>query len=327
MSPTIYREPILSSPARRPFGRAWGSMYFCLATLVLALAAPAAAQTAVLVDGQPAVRCDTGRGSFITIRRELKDGKPQFRAHVLQMGSWSLPKGVLTVTQASVTFTGQAGESFTADRHDSTPERKPGGLNIRWPNGQSHYYLFVGDNWVKSRLTGEPCMNLAQDLGVDFAAGVTEFDRITASLNPSPPPAPKPTTATLQLTSDPGGAQVYVDGIFKGQTDDSGLLTVESTPGDHDLRLDHADYKEWKGKVTLTGEPTEQKIAMVKRGPEPLSVDEIDQALSSGMTPARCAELVKQYGVNFAVTPEIDKRLRDKGADSDLLLTIAENKR
>jgi PEGA domain-containing protein len=159
----------------------------------------------------------------------------------------------------------------------------------------------------------------------DFDHEVAKVMRMADGVNPPAPP--KPAVAALRLVSTPGDAQVYLDGVFKGQTSDSGDLVIESTPGDHELRLDRADYKEWKSKITLAGERTEQKIDLVKRGPEPLSVDEIDQALSQGMTAARCAELVKQYGVSFALTPDIDKQLRAKGADDALLLTIAESKR
>lgn len=164
---------------------------------------------------------------------------------------------------------------------------------------------------------------------VDFGPFLENFEGALAKLREAnkPPEPPKPTVAQLKLTSQPGNAQVYLDDIFKGATSDDGTLVIETTPGDHDLRLDHADYKEWKGKVTLVGERTEQKIELVKRGPEPLSEADIEDALTQGMTPARLTDLVKQYGVNFAVTPEIEKKLRDKGADSDLLLAIAMNKK
>ncbi len=301
-----------------------------IAVAVVLLAACACAQEAVLVDGHPAVRCQSQTGKdVLTIRRELERGASQFRFPGMD---WAGHEGTFTVTAENVAFTPDSGLPFVANRSDSfSVEPKEYGLKIKRA-GQSKEFLFRADhtaggggNWHGAYL---PCAKMEQALVADFSSGVAAFERITASLVPGPPPQlPKSTTVTLQLTSDPGDAQVYVDGIFRGQTDDSGQLVVESAPGDHDLRLDHADYKEWKGKVTLTGERTEQKIAMVKRGPDPLSVDEIEQALSQGMTPARCADLVKQYGVNFAVTPEIDKRLRDKGADSDLLLAIAENKR
>ena len=38
-------------------------------------------------------------------------------------------------------------------------------------------------------------------------------------------------------------------------------------------------------------------------------------------------ELVKQFGVDFVLTDEAEKRLRSAGADSDLLLTIAKAKK
>jgi hypothetical protein len=37
--------------------------------------------------------------------------------------------------------------------------------------------------------------------------------------------------------------------------------------------------------------------------------------------------MVEQYGVDFALTEEAEKRLRDAGADSNLLLAIARAKK
>jgi len=61
-------------------------------------------------------------------------------------------------------------------------------------------------------------------------------------------------------------------------------------------------------------------------GPPALSEKEVTDALSS-MPPARVTALVKQYGVDFELTDEAEKRLRDAGADANLLLAIAKAKK
>ena len=41
---------------------------------------------------------------------------------------------------------------------------------------------------------------------------------------------------------------------------------------------------------------------------------------------SRLTTLVNQYGVNFILTNESEQRLRNVGADSELLLAIAKNR-
>ena len=54
-----------------------------------------------------------------------------------------------------------------------------------------------------------------------------------------------------------------------------------------------------------------------------LALDDILTLLAGGVTPARVATLVKDRGVDFALTPESENKLRIAGADDSLLLAIA----
>lgn len=54
-----------------------------------------------------------------------------------------------------------------------------------------------------------------------------------------------------------------------------------------------------------------------------LALDDILTLLAGGVTPARVATLVKERGVDFALTPENENKLRIAGADDSLLLAIA----
>lgn len=160
---------------------------------------------------------------------------------------------------------------------------------------------------------------------------------LRAQMPPPPAPAPAPApvietpkvlTARLIIRTSPGHVQVYLDGIYKGESSDSGELVVEAPPGPHALRLAARDYKEWTQTLDfVAGQPIELPLALERSGPKPLSESEVGEALTNGVTPARVAELVKQYGVSFTLTDPTEKNLRAKGADDNLLLVIAKNKR
>ncbi|HEV2021052.1 MAG TPA: hypothetical protein VGQ94_00835 [Terriglobales bacterium] len=61
-------------------------------------------------------------------------------------------------------------------------------------------------------------------------------------------------------------------------------------------------------------------------GPPPLTLAEVEKALSD-LPRKRVVEMVGEYGVDFELSSQAEKRLRDAGADSDLLLAIAKAKK
>jgi hypothetical protein len=61
-------------------------------------------------------------------------------------------------------------------------------------------------------------------------------------------------------------------------------------------------------------------------GPPALTLAEVENALAN-LPKKRVAEMVDQYGVDFELTDETEKRLRDAGADTSLLLAIAKAKK
>jgi len=61
-------------------------------------------------------------------------------------------------------------------------------------------------------------------------------------------------------------------------------------------------------------------------GPPALTLAELENALAN-LPKKRVAEMVDQYGVDFDLTDEAEKRLRDAGADTNLLLAIARAKK
>jgi serine/threonine protein kinase len=88
------------------------------------------------------------------------------------------------------------------------------------------------------------------------SAARTEDKGMSASMQP---PARLKQTATLQISSAPAGARVYVDSIFKGRTP----LNVELVLGKYELRLSLPDYLEWEAQVEMdTTEPRSLNIPL-----------------------------------------------------------------
>jgi hypothetical protein len=56
------------------------------------------------------------------------------------------------------------------------------------------------------------------------------------------------------------------------------------------------------------------------------ALTEIKDLLKGSVTPKRVATLVEQYGVSFGLTDDVEKELRELGADDRLLLVISKNR-
>lgn len=133
----------------------------------------------------------------------------------------------------------------------------------------------------------------------------------------------------VSLLTQPNGVQVYVDDVFRGMTSAEGRLVVEGlTPGAHRVRMNLIGYTEAARTVDLKpGETVTIEAKLEPAGPKALALAEIEEALTNGISAKRLTTLVNQYGVDFALTKSVEQGLREKGADSDLLVAIATNKK
>lgn len=136
-------------------------------------------------------------------------------------------------------------------------------------------------------------------------------------------------TASLHLTTHPGGAGAYVDDVFRGATSESGSLLIEGlAPGVRRLRLSREGHKQSEQVVTVgAGTITPVEVALERAGPKPLTAGDVEEALRNGVSNARLRAMVREYGVDFDLTDEAERRLRAAGADDVLLLAVSKGKR
>jgi hypothetical protein len=164
----------------------------------------------------------------------------------------------------------------------------------------------------------------------DFNAAVARVKAIPRAKPAAPAMPPPAATGTLRVTSVPGGAQVYLDDRFKGSTsEEAGVLLIDNLPpAKYRVRVSSPGYKDWTAEQeTQRGVIASVQATLVSAGPKALTAAEVEEALRNGVPKPRLMTLVRQYGVDFALSNEVEDRLRKAGADSDLLLVIAKAKK
>jgi hypothetical protein len=86
-----------------------------------------------------------------------------------------------------------------------------------------------------------------------------------------------------------------------------------------------------QGSAVSSSGHSEPFTIAVKRlpppGPPALGLKEVLDALNNRVPKPRLLALINQYGVDFALNEDIERQLREAGADSDLLLAIAKSKK
>jgi hypothetical protein len=77
------------------------------------------------------------------------------------------------------------------------------------------------------------------------------IDHSVVSASEQPPLTPKPpaenTSVSFQVTSEPLGADIFVDGRFKGATPSQ----LKAVPGPHTLKVSRPGFSEWQRSIVL----------------------------------------------------------------------------
>jgi len=141
---------------------------------------------------------------------------------------------------------------------------------------------------------------------------------------------PEKQVATLQITTVPHGAQIYVNDEMKGSSSlsDGTSDVISLKPGAHSLRVSAPGFKTWVKTVDINaGENARFQANLEPTGPLPFAVGDITELLKGGVSPKRVAALVQQRGVNFVLDDDSEHKIRDAGGDAELLLVIARAKK
>lgn len=111
-----------------------------------------------------------------------------------------------------------------------------------------------GDSIVSksTRSLGGSVETACEAIGKDWTAGGqarAAARQQAGAAQPAAKAADSATSARLQVSSEPSGADIEVDGNFMGSTPS----TLELPPGDHTISIKKSGYKTWERKMRTTG--------------------------------------------------------------------------
>jgi hypothetical protein len=222
-----------------------------------------------------------------------------------------------------------AQQSLGGNVQDDTKIPLDGYAGRSWRSETPTLTLMAKYLWVRPRMYQLLVAAPKGTLNFSEARRFLDSFKLLGTGGSTPPPAPEPaapTNGVLKITSQPGSVEVYLDDKRRGTTSaEQGKLVLDDlAPGSYKLRLSLAGYKDWAQSVTLTaGQSAEIQAEMKVAGPGAFTLQDVVDMLRGEIPTKRVATLVQQRGVDFALTDEIEKRIRDAGGDSDLLLAIA----
>jgi S1-C subfamily serine protease len=108
------------------------------------------------------------------------------------------------------------------------------------------HFDFIPD-YLKDQPRQEVAQAGATQLPSGQASQLSAGPGPTAAVTVSPVPPVTPAKTAISVTSEPGGAEITVDGTFDSSTPSKLLLT----PGEHTVRVSRPGFKTWERKIMV----------------------------------------------------------------------------
>ncbi len=119
----------------------------------------------------------------------------------------------------------------------------------------------------------------------------------------APTPAAPPPTGTLDVEGDVDGAQIFVDGLLKGVTQNKGSLKVPLDPGEHSIRLSKPGYSDFNSNnVQISANKQTALHYTLKKSSNPAPQQPTQAFLSIHSTPGA------QVSINHSAVGTTDAR-------------------
>ena len=290
-------------------------------------------------NGHPALEYEGFQGWAGYVEYFVRQGEP---ALGFSMAQPQCPGHVyVTRTRISGDFQGTSCDSFDLARSEATADRQEGKVTLT--AGASSYSLTPmverGDDRrpaPRMGATSEVLVRAVRNFDGVYAnlrrLGMAQAQPAGDAVQPAADTAdlkqPRDNRALLDLTSDPGDVQVYINDEPRGMTSAEGHEVLRLPAGKYRLRLSLPGYKDFVQDLTLAAGQKQGVTARLETvGPPPFAAGDIADMLKGKVSPLRIASLVRDRGVDFDLNPDLEKRLRTLGANQDLLLAIATSKK
>ena len=118
----------------------------------------------------------------------------------------------------------------------------------------------------------KPVFDLIERLFTDYEGVSRDFQEHLSKLqkeagpsiaNGSQEAAPSvpPTKVNVEITSEPAGAEIYIDGVFNSSTPAKLALPI----GEHSIRVSRPGFKEWERKIVVDATSAKSLNAILEK--------------------------------------------------------------
>jgi hypothetical protein len=232
--------------------------------------------TVVRENGVSAWKFISRTGSVALVHFRKHDNEDAFAVHVTDWDTFHMKTGWLYFSRAALSFESDDDKQRNFQAPLSEVKKVKGQKDYKGWNylvikvGGKEKKFMVNFDPVPPSRTGpwgahqKPVFNLLEKLIANYDEVAKDFRERLSKLSKEPDAAtnlnasennqqnPSP-AVNLEVSSEPSGAEIYVDGVFNSSTPSKLSLPL----GEHTIRVSRPGFKDWERKVVV--EPTSSK--------------------------------------------------------------------
>jgi hypothetical protein len=243
-------------------------------------------QTVVVENGVSAWKFTSRTGSVALVQFRKHNGEDAFAVHVTDWDSFHMKTGWLYFSRTSVSFESDDDKQRNVDAPLSDVKKVKGQKNYMGWNylvikirGKEKRFM-INFNPVPQSRSGpwgvhqQAVFDLIEHLFADYDSVARDFQGRLAKLTPKSevtisnsldrvPEARKPLieAVNIEISSEPSGAEIYVDGVFSSSTPSKLYLSI----GEHSIRVARPGFKQWERRIVIDGTSTKTLNAILEK--------------------------------------------------------------
>jgi hypothetical protein len=248
-------------------------------------------QTVVRENGVSAWKFTSRTGSVAFVHFRQHNGEDAFAVHVTDWDSFHMKTGWLYFSRTTVSFESDDDKKRNVDAPISNVKKVKGQKNYMGWNylvikirGKEKRFM-VNFNPVPQSRTGpwgvhqKPVFALLERLLADYDIVARDFQERLVKLTPKAetiisntldrvsnvPKPPVSEAVNIEISSEPSGAEIYVDGVFNSSTPSKLSLSL----GEHAIRVTRPGFKNWERRVVIDGTSIKTLNAILEKMESP----------------------------------------------------------
>jgi hypothetical protein len=236
-------------------------------------------QSIVMENGSPAIKFVSRDGSVSVAYFKKHGDEDAFALEVIDWDNLKQKSGWMYFTAKRVIFESDESEKrgFDVSKDEARLKIENRGLRffiIKISGKEKRFMVRFSPPLVAWGKHQDPVFELIRKLFTDYGAVVSELQREVAKLTPqetslsdtsapltSTQPTAKVSRIFVDVSSEPSGAEIYVDGSFVGSTPSKLSLEI----GGHSIKVSRPGFRDWERKLSFDADSSKTLNAILEK--------------------------------------------------------------